>query len=231
MRRALFFFPAAARQVLSFSSATILLARPSLVARVPAPAGLARSVVFVSMPSSSRPKRARAAPVNYNVDQYFRDIECDGESGSGEGGAAAGGGAGGGGAAPSPSSPRQSAAVPAKKRTRVKKESASAAANPVAVKNELTPLKVEQQPASASAAAAAGARVRPDTAPLPRRRDDGTLSFAGHPDFTPNLAPYQVLQLGSFGGTYWRRIRSGVTGRSYEGAHAEFPASWCVRVR
>ena len=57
-------------------------------------------------------------------------------------------------------------------------------------------------------------------------QQDGTLAFADHPEFRPNLAPYQVLQMGAFGGTYWRRIKSAVTGITYSNRHREFPAVW-----
>lgn len=44
--------------------------------------------------------------------------------------------------------------------------------------------------------------------------------------FTPNLTPRQMFLLGSFGGTYWRPITSGVTGISYESRHLRYPKSW-----
>lgn len=50
--------------------------------------------------------------------------------------------------------------------------------------------------------------------------------FKDYPDFTPNLTPRQMFKLGSFGGTYWRPIRSAVTGKTYRNQHREFPASW-----
>jgi hypothetical protein len=81
----------------------------------------------------------------------------------------------------------------------------------------------EAQPARGGGGAAARAVVMP----LPSRRaKDGTLKFADHPDFKPNLAPFQVLQLGSFGGTYWRPIRSAVTEKNYSNQHEEYPAAW-----
>lgn len=43
-----------------------------------------------------------------------------------------------------------------------------------------------------------------------------------YPQFTPNLTPREIFSLGSFGGTYWRPIFSGVNGRNYDGAAAEF---------
>jgi len=52
------------------------------------------------------------------------------------------------------------------------------------------------------------------------------LVFPDHPDFRPNLTPAEVMQLGSFGGTYWRPIDSGVTGESLSGQWKEFPKEW-----
>ena len=44
--------------------------------------------------------------------------------------------------------------------------------------------------------------------------------------FKPNLTPRQMFKLGSFGGTYWRPIKSSVTGRSYKNEHLKFPKAW-----
>ena len=67
--------------------------------------------------------------------------------------------------------------------------------------------------------------IRAD-APLPKRNKQGQLVFADHTNFKPNLTPQEILQLGSFGGTYFRSIKSGVTGKTYKNAHAEFPKDW-----
>ena len=63
---------------------------------------------------------------------------------------------------------------------------------------------------------------------LPKCGKDGCFIFPDHPAFRPNLAPAEVLNLGSFGGSYFRDIDSAVTGRSLNGreAIAEFPKAW-----
>ena len=55
-----------------------------------------------------------------------------------------------------------------------------------------------------------------------------TLHFKDFPQFQPNLTPKQVLQLGSFGGTYFRDIYSSVTNKHYKGKEVikEFPKNW-----
>eukprot|EP00611_Tribonema_gayanum_P027189 TRINITY_DN663_c0_g1_i5.p1 TRINITY_DN663_c0_g1~~TRINITY_DN663_c0_g1_i5.p1 ORF type:complete len:261 (-),score=62.59 TRINITY_DN663_c0_g1_i5:506-1288(-) len=62
--------------------------------------------------------------------------------------------------------------------------------------------------------------------PIPEKNQHGQLVFDDAPDFRPNLTPKEVLQLGSFGGTYFRPIHSGVTGQDYKDAHKEFPEDW-----
>lgn len=64
--------------------------------------------------------------------------------------------------------------------------------------------------------------------PLPRRGKDGCRVFADHLEFQPNLTPADVLQLGSFGGTYFRDIESAVTNKLLKGRATieEFPKAW-----
>mgnify|MGYP003982430747 FL=1 len=52
------------------------------------------------------------------------------------------------------------------------------------------------------------------------------LTFNDFPDFTPNLTPYQIFKLGSFGGTYWRPIISKTNQQSYKDLHLELPNEW-----
>jgi len=59
-----------------------------------------------------------------------------------------------------------------------------------------------------------------------KRDKSGKLIFDDVPDFKPNLTPKEVMQLGSFGGTYFRPIKSGVTGESYKDVWKEFPSDW-----
>lgn len=53
-----------------------------------------------------------------------------------------------------------------------------------------------------------------------------TIKFKDYPDFEPNLTPEEMFRLGSFGGTYWRPIKSNITNKKYENQHLEFPESW-----
>ena len=50
-----------------------------------------------------------------------------------------------------------------------------------------------------------------------------TIIFSDHPEFTPNLTPRQIFEQGAFGGSYWRKIKSGITGLVYENQWMEFP--------
>lgn len=46
--------------------------------------------------------------------------------------------------------------------------------------------------------------------------------FSDYPNFRPNLSPYEIFTLGSFGGTYFRPIYSSVTRKKYKDADLEF---------
>jgi len=54
----------------------------------------------------------------------------------------------------------------------------------------------------------------------------GKLVFEDYPEFRPNMTPKEVMQAGSFGGTYFRPIFSKVTGQKYSDVWKEFPSDW-----
>jgi len=60
----------------------------------------------------------------------------------------------------------------------------------------------------------------------PKRNKKGEILFDDYPDFRPNKSPKQVIRLGSFGGTYFRPIKSGVTNEKYKDVWKEFPEDW-----
>lgn len=60
----------------------------------------------------------------------------------------------------------------------------------------------------------------------PRKNKDGEIVFKDYPEFRPNLTPREIFQLGSFGGTYWRPIRSSITGKAYKNRHKKYPTAW-----
>jgi hypothetical protein len=70
------------------------------------------------------------------------------------------------------------------------------------------------------------ADVYEGTRPMPKRNQKNELVFEDYPHFRPNLTPKEVLQMGSFGGTYFRPITSKVTGESYKDVWKELPADW-----
>lgn len=48
------------------------------------------------------------------------------------------------------------------------------------------------------------------------------VKFDDYPEFRPNLTPRQVIEAGSFGGTYFRPIYSSVTDEDLENVHHEY---------
>ena len=64
-------------------------------------------------------------------------------------------------------------------------------------------------------------------ASIPDRLPNGIILFDDYPDFRPNLTPKEVLQMGSFGGTYFRPIYSSVTKSNYgDEVWKELPEDW-----
>jgi hypothetical protein len=56
----------------------------------------------------------------------------------------------------------------------------------------------------------------------PKREKDGTLIFPDYPEFRPNKTPKEVMEVGAFGGTYWRPIYSSVTGKNHKDFHKKY---------
>ena len=50
--------------------------------------------------------------------------------------------------------------------------------------------------------------------------------FKDYPDFTPNLSPREIFSLGSFGGTYWRPIKSKFFKKKLKDYNKKYPKSW-----
>ena len=58
------------------------------------------------------------------------------------------------------------------------------------------------------------------------KRVSGEIFFSDRPEFRPNLSPRQIFKLGSFGGTYWRPIKSKFYDTILKNKHKKFPNSW-----
>lgn len=48
------------------------------------------------------------------------------------------------------------------------------------------------------------------------------IRFTDYPEFTPNVTPQEMFELGVFGGTYFRPIYSSVVGKHLKDQHKEF---------
>lgn len=57
----------------------------------------------------------------------------------------------------------------------------------------------------------------------------GVIRFEDYPEFRPNLTPYEIFKLGSFGGTYFRPIFSNITKKYYKDADLEFDWKYIPR--
>ena len=63
---------------------------------------------------------------------------------------------------------------------------------------------------------------------IPKKNKYGELIFPDYPDFKPNLTPTEIFEKGSFGGTYWRPIYSGVKNKQLEKQHYK-ETKWNIR--
>mmetsp|Transcript_12055 Transcript_12055/g.18209 ORF Transcript_12055/g.18209 Transcript_12055/m.18209 type:complete len:233 (+) Transcript_12055:151-849(+) len=69
--------------------------------------------------------------------------------------------------------------------------------------------------------------IHTETSDIPHRRSNGELVFFDYPHFRPNMTPAEVIQSGSFGGTYFRPIYSNITKNYYHSeAWKELPSDW-----
>ena len=59
----------------------------------------------------------------------------------------------------------------------------------------------------------------------PKKRG-GVIYFQDYPEFKPNLTPREIFKMGSFGGTYWRSIKSAVLNKKLKNIHKKYPKSW-----
>lgn len=88
-------------------------------------------------------------------------------------------------------------------------------------------------------------KIYPDDPDLKKYQEEfkpKTIQFHNYPDFRPNITPREVILLGSFGGTYFRPIRSGVTRKKHgklkeedkevlKDKHKEFAHWWRLKNR
>ena len=58
--------------------------------------------------------------------------------------------------------------------------------------------------------------------------DKDIVKFKNNPDseFQPNISPQEIFEMGSFGGTYWRPIKSRITNKNYKNEHMKFKDFW-----
>ena len=58
------------------------------------------------------------------------------------------------------------------------------------------------------------------------KKVNGEIFFSDYPEFRPNLTPREMFKLGSFGGTYWRPIKSKFYDNELKNQHKKYPKSW-----
>ena len=66
----------------------------------------------------------------------------------------------------------------------------------------------------------------PKNKTMKTKRKQGYIYFRDFPEFRPNLSPREMFKLGSFGGTYWRPIKSKFFKEELKNYHKKYPASW-----
>jgi len=54
------------------------------------------------------------------------------------------------------------------------------------------------------------------------KNQSSKIIFDDYPEFTPNLTPKQMFELGSFGGTYWRPIKSKFFKKKLKNKHKKY---------
>ena len=54
------------------------------------------------------------------------------------------------------------------------------------------------------------------------RKIGDIIVFKDHPEFIPNVTPFEMFEMGVFGGTYWRPIYSNIVHKSLKNQHREF---------
>ena len=62
--------------------------------------------------------------------------------------------------------------------------------------------------------------------PTPTRDETGTFHFDEFPLFLPNKSPEEIIREGSFGGSYWRPVKSRRLGAVIENDWNELPPEW-----
>ena len=59
-----------------------------------------------------------------------------------------------------------------------------------------------------------------------RKMRNKKIYFPDYPEFKPNLTPKEIFALGSFGGTYWRPIKSKFFKTTLKNRHKRYPVHW-----
>lgn len=57
-------------------------------------------------------------------------------------------------------------------------------------------------------------------------KKNGVYHFKDYPEFKPNISPEEMFRYGSFGGTYWRPIKSKFFKNELKNRHFKYPKSW-----